>query len=162
MSHTVSFIGTRLTMLRTRHRQEAGREIDVFPAELELLGLPQAGVDGDGGHRPLFFADGVAECSLLVVGEEPDPLVVLLEELDGLDGVHVRLAVADGDSAHPAARRACGGASLYPSRVHPSRSLHRDEAVAESRRARNPRESETDLEFPPARPRRGPLLHRVR
>src|SRR5262249_62422699 len=51
--------------------------------------------------------------------------------------------------AHQAARRACGGASLYP-----SRSLHRAEAVAESRRARNPRESETDLGFPPARPRR--------
>src|SRR5262249_40861520 len=57
--------------------------------------------------------------------------------------------------AHQAARRACGGASLYPSRVHPSRSLHRAEAVAESRRARNPRESETGLGVPPAGPRRG-------
>jgi len=35
------------------------------------------------------------ECSLLVVGEEPDPLAALLEELDGLEGVHVRLAVGD-------------------------------------------------------------------
>jgi len=73
-------------MLRTRHRQEAGREIDVFPAELELLGLPQAGVDGDGGHRPLFFADGVAECSLLVVGEEPDRWLFSLKSLTALTG----------------------------------------------------------------------------
>jgi hypothetical protein len=41
-----------LAVFRLRHRDRAGREVDVLPFELQLLGLAQAGVDGDRDNGP--------------------------------------------------------------------------------------------------------------
>jgi hypothetical protein len=42
-------------------------EVDVLPAEVELLGLAQTGVDGGGDRGPLGFTDGSSKPGLLLV-----------------------------------------------------------------------------------------------
>src|SRR5262249_26653447 len=86
-----------LAMLRAGHREDAVGEVDVLPPQVELLGTPEARVDRDAHHRPVRRVEDCNKASLLVVGEEPHPGVVLAEEHLGPDGTGGDLLICDRD-----------------------------------------------------------------
>jgi len=53
----------------------------MLPVQVELLRLSEARVHRHCHFGPFLFADGLPQPRLLMVGEEPHPLVVFPEEL---------------------------------------------------------------------------------
>src|SRR5262249_37754917 len=84
-----------LAVLRSGYGENAGVEVDMLPAKVELLGLPEPGQQRHGNHRPLVLSDVFPQESLFILAQEPHPLIVLLEELYGANRVRVGLAVCD-------------------------------------------------------------------
>ncbi|MCC6850439.1 MAG: hypothetical protein IT294_18260 [Deltaproteobacteria bacterium] len=87
----------RLARLRPRHRHDAGREVDVLPAETELLGLAEARVERDQDHALVGVLELREQRRFFLRGQETDPRVVLLEELHLADGILLDAAVGDRD-----------------------------------------------------------------
>jgi len=88
-------------MLRTGYREEAGREVHVFPPEVELLRAAEARMDRDSQQRPVDRVKDRTEASLLFAGEEAYSLVVLPEEHLGPNWVGVDLLALDRDVEDP-------------------------------------------------------------
>src|SRR4029453_5447135 len=87
-------------VLRAGDGDAAGQEVHMLQAELELLGLTKPRMDGPSHHRPPALADGVAEDALLVLREEANALVVLPEEFELPNRIHLAEPVLHGHVEH--------------------------------------------------------------
>ncbi len=85
----------RSAVLRPFHRDDAGREVDILPPQPKLLCLAEAGVEGEGHHRPLLVADHLPKTRFFLRREEPNALVVFPEELYLADGIRLDPVVGD-------------------------------------------------------------------
>jgi len=73
-----------LAVLALRDGEDAVPEVDVDPVESELLDLAEAGLEREGDRRPVLLRDGSLQACLLVLGQEPDPGIVLAKEEEPL------------------------------------------------------------------------------
>src|SRR5262249_45219606 len=85
-----------LARLRMVGADKALREVHVCPAQAKLVGLAEAGVEGDSDLGPVALPDFPMQDALLVLREVTHPLVRFLEEVLRKDGAGTCDTVLDG------------------------------------------------------------------